>query len=227
MHFIWFGNQIFAKISKSTTTPYDDRELIEGVTYYYKVTAVDKVIINPHESGFSNTVSTTIRAEEEEKKTSSGGSGDSSGGSTTTSDDTMKDTSLVCMKNWSCSEWSDCDTNNVKIRTCVDLNECEDALDKPEEMDYCVQSKEEEVELTTKDNQLDFDFEEDEEKAEPEVTDDELKKSGFSKITGAVIGGGVTSFMSLIALFLLLGLILFVHRKRLALNNKASTKKKK
>jgi hypothetical protein len=225
-------NNAFNLIAKTSDLIYDNNGLAEGNTYYYKVTAVDKVVIQPHESDFSNTVSTTIRAEEEEeeeKKTTTGGSSRSSSGgpSYTTSDDgTMKDTLTACVVNWSCSEWSDCDDSGVKTRTCVDLNECNDVLNKPEEMDYCVQTKDEKEKVELKnDDQLDFDFD-DEESVEPKVIEDEPKKSGLSKITGAVIGGGVTSFMSLIALFLILGAILFVHRKRMILG-KAVTKKKK
>jgi len=77
----------FVNINKTSMLSYTDSGLVQGMTYYYKVTAVDKVEFNPHEGPSSNVASTTIGTAPSGGGStggtggSSGGSGGSSGGS--------------------------------------------------------------------------------------------------------------------------------------------------
>lgn len=45
-------------------------------------------------------------------------------------------TAFHCIPNWTCTNWSTC-TNNIRIRTCVDLNKCGTSLNKPYEIEQC------------------------------------------------------------------------------------------
>jgi len=64
----------FVNINKTIMLSYIDSGLVQGMTYYYKVTAVDKVEFYPHEGPASNVASTTIGT------APSGGGGGSTGG---------------------------------------------------------------------------------------------------------------------------------------------------
>jgi len=43
---------------------------------------------------------------------------------------------LVCIQNWSCSEWGSC-LNEIQTRSCVDLNNCSNVTGKPIESQTC------------------------------------------------------------------------------------------
>lgn len=43
-----------------------------------------------------------------------------------------------CVESWSCSDWSGCLESGIKIRECIDENNCGETDDKPEEMKSCV-----------------------------------------------------------------------------------------
>jgi len=42
-----------------------------------------------------------------------------------------------CTPNWNCSNWSVCDVTGHQYRTCMDINECNDTTNKPEEVRNC------------------------------------------------------------------------------------------
>ncbi len=48
-----------------------------------------------------------------------------------------------CIENWVCTDWSDCQPNNIQTRTCVDLNNCVSQENKPSEIMSCVYDTEE------------------------------------------------------------------------------------
>lgn len=87
--------------------------------------------------------------------------------------------SFECIEDWSCGEWSDCVGNDMR-RICSDLNKCGTDKDKPEVYQEC--------ELETEDKEMVL------ESIEEESNTSEINNGFFSAITGAVIGGGTTSF---------------------------------
>ncbi len=42
-----------------------------------------------------------------------------------------------CTENWECSEWSACQENGAKIRSCIDKNECGSLANKPRGIESC------------------------------------------------------------------------------------------
>ena len=42
------------------------------------------------------------------------------------------------MENWRCTTWSDCSTDGLQIRTCVDLSNCSTSYNRPNEVKYCL-----------------------------------------------------------------------------------------
>jgi len=42
----------------------------------------------------------------------------------------------ICIPSWVCTAWSDC-TNNIRTKTCTDLNYCGTSLSKPQEIENC------------------------------------------------------------------------------------------
>lgn len=44
----------------------------------------------------------------------------------------------VCNVDWQCSEWSECTENGIENRTCLDLNQCNTLINKPEEIKSCI-----------------------------------------------------------------------------------------
>jgi len=105
-----------------------------------------------------------------------------------------------CIENWQCSAWSAC-YNGRQTRTCEDLNNCGTELLKPAESRTCtVEGKEteEESDLGILETQT------------------EEPKSFFSKLTGAVIGGGADFYVPLIFILAIIiaSVMIFVARKR-------------
>jgi len=117
------------------------------------------------------------------------GPGGSSGGSSSTS--------YICTEDWECGEWSECLGNDMR-RLCNDLNECGTEMDKPDIYQECGVSEGGDVVV------------------EDEDADVEESDGFFSAMTGAVIGGGATSF-ALAGAFLVLaigGFLLIRVRKK-------------
>lgn len=116
-----------------------------------------------------------------------------SNSSTETLDDTASFTSVNsdCTPDWYCSEWEDCLASKQK-RTCIDNNNCgvEDA--KPLESQSCeILSLEDSIKI------------------------EQRSDSAFNRITGAVIGGGIATWIFFIVLVgLIAGLFFFVIAKR-------------
>jgi len=103
-----------------------------------------------------------------------------------------------CVEYWQCTDWSAC-TDGKQIRTCEDLNNCETELLKPAESRACILEGEEGEAGTGM------------------TTEKEEEKGFFSRITGAVIGGGVAGTLIPIMFILVVGLvaiIIFVIRKK-------------
>ncbi|MEM2974556.1 MAG: hypothetical protein QW112_02950, partial [Candidatus Micrarchaeia archaeon] len=44
---------------------------------------------------------------------------------------------VTCIENWTCTEWSACGPNNIRVRTCIDRNSCGTTVNKPPEQQYC------------------------------------------------------------------------------------------
>jgi hypothetical protein len=89
-----------------------------------------------------------------------------------------------CVEDWECSFWNDC-VDSQQIRTCTDLNECDTILSKPAEDLACSIPLVDEEEKVV-------------EGAEEETT-------GLGAITGAVIGGGTTTYLSILVVLALIG----------------------
>ena len=103
--------------------------------------------------------------------------------------------SSLCIENWDCTDWDVC-KEGKQTRTCNDINNCGTTILKPSlERECSVEGQEGEagIGLETQESQ-----------------------SFFSKITGAVIGGGVTSIVSLIfiAVVLIVAIILYIKRSK-------------
>ena len=122
-------NSNFTKIGEtpSSSLSFSDSNLTQGKTYYYWVTAVDKVAVNPHEGPHAS-ASTTIGTASGGGGTTGGGGGSVGGGSGGAS----------CTPDWQCTGWTDCSADLTQTRTCTDANSCGTNLNKPEESRSCV-----------------------------------------------------------------------------------------
>lgn len=97
---------------------------------------------------------------------------------------------FTCKVNWSCGSWTDC-TGGETRRICTDLNNCGTPYLKPSEYTKC---EEENTPLK--------------EKLTTNITNTKEPAGFLSPLTGAVIGGGATSWMAA-TLFVLVVLALF------------------
>lgn len=129
--------EFFDLVGESTDTEYDDLSLAEG-TYYYRITAVDKVEFNPHEGPPSGTESVIVGEEPttsttvETTTTTGGGGGKTTGGSgpycgdgTCQSDEDFCECPEDCEPELECGE---CEESVCKTRceTCTHVEEvCE------------------------------------------------------------------------------------------------------
>ncbi len=122
---------------------------------------------------------------------SSSGSSSSSSGSPiiTGSEDTGLITTdpIACTPEWECSDWVDC-VNGKQKRICFDTNKCGTDENRPAQEQSC------EI---------------------PTLDDVKQQDNFFNKITGAVTGGGVGTWATLIiVLAIIAGLFLYGTRKR-------------
>jgi hypothetical protein len=117
----------------------------------------------------------------------SGGSGGGGGGSGGAS------FSASCAENWTCSSWGECN-NGKQTRSCTDTKKCETTKLKPVELRDCsVEGESGEQAIGALSN----------------------SKGVISRITGAVIGGGVGSWITAIIFILLIaGLLWWILRKK-------------
>lgn len=117
---------------------------------------------------------------------------------TTGTEDVAVDT-LNCTTDWICTSWGEC-INGQQTRTCADKNQCgtEDTI--PAEKQSC--------ELTIEEIYGDA----------PDAKNGFFSRLfsslGSNKITGAVVGGGATSWIALIGLLLIIGGIFGYVRSR-------------
>jgi len=108
-----------------------------------------------------------------------------------------RETSYICEEMWECSSWSAC-INGRQTRTCEDLNNCGTELLKPAESRACaVEGKE-----TEEESDLGI-----------LKTQTEEPQSFFSKITGAVIGGGAGFYVPLMFIVIVLLATIIVYIK--------------
>lgn len=120
----------------------------------------------------------------------SGGNGGGGSGGSSDDDDSNPVNEDVCVEDWSCNGWSEC-IGGLEMRTCTDSNECGTGKIKPSDERGC--------------NVADLD---------PEETSSWIERF-FAAITGAVIGGGITSWAIAGAFVIfVLGAFGFVENKR-------------
>jgi hypothetical protein len=119
----------FAKVGQTSELTYNVFGLEQGKKYYFRVSAVDKVVINPNEGAFA-AASTTIGAASSQPTssgtTSSGGGSSGGGGGGGGS-----------YGNWSCSEWSACSSAGKQTRTCTNSKSQYMTAGKPAESQGC------------------------------------------------------------------------------------------
>lgn len=107
----------------SNIITYDNTGLISSTNYYYKILAYNL----EGDSNYSNSIRiTTLSASSSPPP---GGSGGGGGG-------VIKILNKTCNESWVCEVWSDC-VDNIKFRTCIDLNYCNSTKDKPEIENKC------------------------------------------------------------------------------------------
>jgi hypothetical protein len=121
----------FTLIGESYTLSFDDMSSLPEGTYYYRVTAVDKVKFMPHE-GPAVEGSATVGQAPPSPPSGGGGSSDSSGGGGWTY-------TPPCDEDWACSDWSEC-IDNLQTRECTDQNACGTEESKPPETQACTPS---------------------------------------------------------------------------------------
>lgn len=201
------GSGSFVKIGSTSGTSYNNGGLSTGFTYFYRVTAVDSVVDNPHEGPSSNTVSTTIGTAPAQNNVRRGGGG---GGGR----------SGDCVPSWECSEWSECKSGGVQTRACVDKWACDDENDKPEEEQACEYVEEGSSSGNTftvsGSGNDDGSGDETEELRDSGKADERLNEL-FNDITGAAVGGIGASIWWLIILLIALAIIIggyFIVRSR-------------
>jgi hypothetical protein len=113
----------FVLIGNTASTSFDDFSSLPEGKYYYRLTAVDNVIDNPHE-GPPIEGSTIVGQAPPAPAPPSGGGGGGGGGGTPT-----------CTENWVCT-WSEC-VNGIQTGTCIDQSKCGTSKNKPTESRSC------------------------------------------------------------------------------------------
>ena len=155
----------FVLIGTSTSTNYDDFSSLSEGKYWYKVTAVDSVIDNPHE-GPGVIATTTVKfnpfcpdgtrydtcSVTKPKYCDNGNLVDRCdvcgcpSGQSCRADGTCYTPVAggggggfipTCTENWSCTEWSACSEEGIQTRVCRDLNNCGTTKNKPAETQTC------------------------------------------------------------------------------------------
>ncbi len=144
------NNVNFTKIGETSTLTFLDYNLVQGKTYYYRVTAVDKVAVNPHEGPYAS-ASVTIGVAPANNNGGSntggstggatGGAGGSFGGSTGSAYNGSTGGNS-CTPSWKCTNWSECSSDLVQTRNCTDINHCGTDSDKPDEIKNCTLNNE-------------------------------------------------------------------------------------
>jgi len=133
--------------------------------------------------------------------TSSGGGG---GGSSST---------VKCTEDWTCSDWSTCQTDGTQLRVCTDLNDCKTIDSKPEVIQNCIYNSSQNTAGNTN---------------EVEATQETSPSEGF--LTGFSIFGnnGTLNSQGLGILIILIVLIIgFINHNKFKKNKSLKTKKKK
>ena len=104
-----------------------------------------------------------------------------------------------CDPDWTCSDWLDC-VGGVQKRVCSDANSCDTKEGKPLEQRPCNVTREQIMPLS---------------ETKPQTTvDEEPSRSGFSRITGAVLGNGLAmaSITALVVLAILVAGAIYYRR---------------
>jgi len=206
----------FVKIGQTNDLFFSDMGLSQGTTYYYYVTAVDKVKFNPHEGPLSNQAFVTIGTEPSQPPSnggSTGGTGGSTGG-----------TSSSCTPEWKLGEWTKCSPEGTQTRSYIDKNSCGTTAGKPEDQTQTctyvppktTTTQEEETEPETTSGEGDAPTEGDD---TPGTTTTE-PSGGFGGITGMffqnITGANKWKGLGVIILVLLVGYLFyfFVLKKK-------------
>jgi hypothetical protein len=119
----------FTLIGNTASVSFDDFSSLPNGKYYYRVTAVDNVIDNPHE-GPAVEGSTTVG--QAPAPPSGGGGGTTSGGGSFSGGGLPP----TCTEKWNCTDWSEC-MAGTQTRTCKDDNKCGTTKNKPTESQTC------------------------------------------------------------------------------------------
>jgi len=139
---------------------------------------------------------------------SSDGGSSSSGGGGGGAPKTINENKEKCIPNWICSSWGDC-ISGVQNRVCVDQNRCNTEEGKPEESRGC--EVPEELKATGN-----------------EETKQNFFKRFLNMITGAAIGNKSTAKgVTITALIVIVGIVVFLFMARGKNKEKASKKTKK
>ena len=103
-----------------------------------------------------------------------------------------------CKENWRCGDWGECE-NGIQTRTCEDISKCGTKKSKPDLQRVC------DVEGESGDEALDL-----------ELLEIEQELSGFSRITGAVVGavGRVGAWIVVVFLVIVIGAAITIRQIR-------------
>ena len=188
--------------------PNNDR-LGDTITFYvgadsaHMVKATTATFQNGASTRLDLSVKTSTTTSTTTTRTTGGGGGGSTFVPTTTpveenDSTTVNETSLSapeadadsCSPDWICTSWGEC-INGQQSRTCADVNSCGVEDGKPAQKQQCALSNEE---------------------LYGSAPDE--KPSAFNRLTGAVTGGGVGTWGTLIGLLLVIGGIIVYARTR-------------
>jgi len=183
--------------------PFSDRAGDTIEFFVGGVKAADYTFANGYSSELNLVVSGDFPTDNPPNNPGPGGSGPSGGDDSPSGgvpipltdsdeDDTEDVDETPCETDWVCSDWLDC-VNGEQKRVCVDRNNCQDESTMPLDEQECTITKTQEVQR----------------KQSPAAD-----SNFFNKITGAVVGGGVGSWIALIVLIgIIAAIFLYVFQK--------------
>lgn len=183
------------------TTPIKEINLKQESNYAFEVIQpygnyrfFDLVVVKAAEE--QNTPPDEPNNDDSSNDNSDNSNDDSSSSSNDDSDNESNDDS--CTPDWTCDEWTTCSEDGTKTRACVDINECNDISNKPDETRICFDTPaiEDEpeivVETTSKDTRTE----------EEKWTKVESEETSENSITGAAVAdNGYSTDFSLSELF--------------------------
>jgi hypothetical protein len=84
----------------------------------------------------SGSISYTITVQEAQQSSGSGSHG-GGGSRTIIITDLSNATMGKCLENWTCTNWTECSSDGLKVRACTDSNNCRTSLSRPSEIRSC------------------------------------------------------------------------------------------